>query len=63
MAKTIVYTVFIIEIAQTVVVSYDTFASFVSSMGDPNAVDAIRNNWFSIPVCGGLCKHASCTFR
>ncbi|PPQ84246.1 hypothetical protein CVT26_012354 [Gymnopilus dilepis] len=53
MAKTIVYTIFILEVVQTGIVSHDIYASLASSFGDITAVDAIRTNWLSIPVSGG----------
>ena len=57
MAKAIVYTIFILEVMQTGIVSHDIYASLASSFGDITAVDAIRTNWLSIPVSGGTCAY------
>ncbi|KAF9564534.1 hypothetical protein CPC08DRAFT_705273 [Agrocybe pediades] len=53
-AKIIVYTVFVLEAAQTTLVSCDVFMAISSSFGDEIALDKIRNYWISIPISGGL---------
>lgn len=57
LAKVVVYTIFVLEIVQTGIVSHDIFFSLGSAFNDANAVDAIRTNWWSIPVSGGTCTH------
>ncbi|KAF8970235.1 hypothetical protein BDZ97DRAFT_1652686, partial [Flammula alnicola] len=57
LAKLIVYFVFALEVAQTVLVSRDVFAALAASVGsaDPGSmIDPIYNHWFSVPVAGGI---------
>jgi len=57
LAKTLVYTVLILEIIQTVVLSQNVYAAFVPSFGLANAGDALdsmHQHWLTIPVFGGL---------
>lgn len=53
---TLVYGMLVLETMQTALVSHDVFVAFASQFGDSAAIDSIRNHWFSIPVCGGICK-------
>ncbi|KAF8908634.1 hypothetical protein CPB84DRAFT_1767137 [Gymnopilus junonius] len=53
LAKIVVYTMFLLELVQTGIVSHDIYVSLGSAVGNANAVDALRTNWWSIPVSGG----------
>lgn len=55
--KILVYTVFVLEITQTVITSRDVYVALAGSIGvadSSSAIDDIYNHWFSIPVAGGI---------
>ena len=56
----LVYTVFTLEILQTVLTSRDIFVALGTSIGNSdllNVVDLVYHHWFSIPVSGGISEY------
>jgi hypothetical protein len=49
-----VYTVFVIEIVQTVIRSVDRWEVDVMRYGDPAILDAMQLDWFSTPLLSKL---------
>jgi len=52
--KAIVYTVLALEIAQTCMLSSDSWKWFISAWGHPDQLDEYHLSWFDIPICGGI---------
>ncbi|KAF8893036.1 hypothetical protein BD779DRAFT_1138497 [Infundibulicybe gibba] len=52
--KCLVYGIFWLEVAQTLMVSHDAFNTFGTGFGQPRAVDDIHLLWLTAPVTGGL---------
>jgi len=52
--KAIVYTVFLSEIVQTVLITRDAYAVFVTGFGNPASLDDVHTHWFTIPISGGI---------
>ncbi|KAH9481925.1 hypothetical protein JR316_0006455 [Psilocybe cubensis] len=52
--KTLVYTVYMAELAQTVLLCNSLFRSFVYGFFEHSILDRIGDLWFSIPVLGGI---------
>ncbi|PBK58809.1 hypothetical protein ARMSODRAFT_983522 [Armillaria solidipes] len=48
--KYLVYGVYVVEFAQTILVSHDIFAVFWYGFGDLEAVTEMRFNWLTVPV-------------
>lgn len=54
--KLIVYATLLLETIQTVTLTRDAFDTFVTHLGDGDAIDKVRLTWLAIPVSGGLGK-------
>lgn len=54
--KAIVYVVFLSEVAQTVIITRDAYAVFVTGFGNMSSLDDVHTHWFTIPISGGIGK-------
>jgi len=54
--KALVYTIFIVETAQTGVVARDVFETLARGWGDTTAVFSIETQWLTAPIMDGLSK-------
>ncbi|KAJ6580377.1 hypothetical protein DFH09DRAFT_1309714 [Mycena vulgaris] len=52
--KCLVYILFTIDVAQTILITHDAFATFGYGFGDVSAVTKLRLNYLTIPIIGGL---------
>ncbi|TFK61360.1 hypothetical protein BDN72DRAFT_828339 [Pluteus cervinus] len=52
--KILVYGVFLLESAQTIIVTRDAFDTFASGFGNPNELSGVHTSWFTVPVVGGV---------
>ncbi|PBK58808.1 hypothetical protein ARMSODRAFT_1027931 [Armillaria solidipes] len=52
--KYLVYGLYVIEFAQTVLVSHDAFAGFGYGFGDIEALTDIHNNWLTVPIMSSV---------
>lgn len=48
--------VFIFEVVQTTLLTYDRYLTFVTMFGDPLGPETIRTSWFSVPILCGVRK-------
>lgn len=44
------YTVYLVETVQTIIITHDAFNAYVRSFGDLAALALIQNEWLAIPV-------------
>ncbi|KIJ23379.1 hypothetical protein M422DRAFT_195996, partial [Sphaerobolus stellatus SS14] len=56
--KTLVYSLFCLEIAQTIILSKDSWDWFINAWGDPVRVGEFRAEWFNLPVMDGIISSA-----
>ncbi|KAK0493074.1 hypothetical protein EDD18DRAFT_430164 [Armillaria luteobubalina] len=52
--KYLVYGIYIIEFAQTMIFTYDAFATFGYGFGDMEALTGMYFNWFTVPIMSAL---------
>ncbi|KAJ7501078.1 hypothetical protein B0H11DRAFT_1713893 [Mycena galericulata] len=52
--KCLVYTVYVLEFIQTMLITYAAFETFGYRFGDLSALGDVRFEWFSVPVMSGL---------
>ncbi|KAJ7485148.1 hypothetical protein B0H11DRAFT_2018286 [Mycena galericulata] len=52
--KCLVYTVYVLEFLQTMLITYAAFTTFGYGFGNPSALGDVRFEWFSVPVMSGL---------
>ncbi|KAJ7200002.1 hypothetical protein GGX14DRAFT_661026 [Mycena pura] len=52
--KVLVYTVYIIEFVQTMLMTYDAFGTFGYGYGDLSTVTNVHFDWLCIPIMGGI---------
>jgi hypothetical protein len=52
--KITVYTTFLLETAQTGLITHDAFKFFAFGFTDPSLLDEVSTGWFSIPVMTGI---------
>jgi len=52
--KLLVYTVYTIELAQTMLMTYDAFGTFGYGFGDTSTVTNVHFDWLCIPIMGGM---------
>lgn len=52
--KLVVWSVYILELAQTVIISYSLYQQFVYGFLDVNSLDEIGWNWLAVPILGGM---------
>ena len=48
--KYLVYGIYILEFAQTILVAHDAFAVFGYGFGDLEALEGAHFNWFTVPI-------------
>ncbi|KAF9463530.1 hypothetical protein BDZ94DRAFT_1217899 [Collybia nuda] len=60
--KSLVYGIYIIELAQTILVTHDAFAVFGFGFGNLEAVIDIHFNWFTVPIMSGVVALIGQTF-
>ena len=56
--KALVYSVYIMETAQTVLVTRDAYLTFASGFGNLDAVNSVHTLWLAIPAFTGVGKPA-----
>lgn len=52
--KITVYTAFLLETAQTSLITHDAFKFFAIGFTDPLLLDEVTTGWFSIPIMTGI---------
>ncbi|KAK0195999.1 hypothetical protein F5146DRAFT_313729 [Armillaria mellea] len=52
--KYLVYGLYVVELIQTILVTYDAFAIFGYGFGDLEALTKIHFNWLVVPIMGGI---------
>ncbi|KAK0226626.1 hypothetical protein IW262DRAFT_1363258, partial [Armillaria fumosa] len=52
--KYLVYGIYIIEFAQTMIFTYDAFATFGYGFGDIEALTGMYFNWFTVPIMSAV---------
>lgn len=52
--KSLVYTVYTIELAQTIIITRDAYTYYASGFGNLEGLDAVQTAWLSIPLFSGL---------
>lgn len=52
--KLLVYSSLLLEIAQTLMVTHDTFRIFATGYGDFSGLDDIHLLWLTLPILGGV---------
>ena len=54
--KILVYSVFVIDTSQTILLTYDVFNTFAIKFGNLQELNFVKNEWVSIPLLSGLGK-------
>ncbi|KAJ7626054.1 hypothetical protein FB45DRAFT_74788 [Roridomyces roridus] len=52
--KILVYTVYLFELAQTVILTHDAFEIFAKGFGDVSALDLVHLDWVTVPLTTGI---------
>ncbi|KIP12185.1 hypothetical protein PHLGIDRAFT_98571 [Phlebiopsis gigantea 11061_1 CR5-6] len=52
--KYMVYGIYVIEFAQTVLVSHDAFTAYAKFYGNLNELNAMQNEWLTVPVMSSI---------
>lgn len=52
--KIVVWTVYILELVETIMIASTLYQQFVYGFLDIRSLDRISNNWFAVPVLGGI---------
>ncbi|KAK0459319.1 uncharacterized protein EV420DRAFT_1642291 [Desarmillaria tabescens] len=52
--KYLVYGLYIIEVAQTILVTHDAFATFGSGFGDMEALTGMHFDWLTVPIMSAV---------
>ncbi|KAK0226536.1 hypothetical protein IW262DRAFT_774035 [Armillaria fumosa] len=60
--KCLVYGVYIIEFAQTMLLTHDAFVSFGYGFGDLDALTNVHLNWLFVPIMGGIAASVGQSF-
>ncbi|KAJ7433989.1 hypothetical protein FB451DRAFT_1419319 [Mycena latifolia] len=60
--KCLVYTLYLLELVQTILMTHDAFAIFGSGFGDLSTLKAIHFAWFAIPIMSGIVALISQSF-
>lgn len=55
-AKALVYTIYVVDAAQTFIVTSDVFNIYARKYGDPSMLTAMQNEWLAVPVFCGIGK-------
>ena len=57
--KCLVYGIYAIEITQTILVSHDAFTAYAKFYGDLNELNAMQNEWLTVPVMSSIGERIS----
>lgn len=57
--KCLVYTIYLIEFVQTILVSHDAFNAYAKFYGNLDELNAMQNEWLTVPVMSSIGKHHS----
>lgn len=49
-----VYAIFMIELAQTIIVTHDAFVAFARGFGDNAQLSSPQLEWFATPILSGI---------
>ncbi|KAJ7626055.1 hypothetical protein FB45DRAFT_1060588 [Roridomyces roridus] len=52
--KALVYTVYVFELVQTVLLTHDAFEIFAKGFGDVSALDRVHFDWYTAPLTTGI---------
>ncbi|EJD01895.1 uncharacterized protein FOMMEDRAFT_141125 [Fomitiporia mediterranea MF3/22] len=52
--KALVYIIYLIEIAQTLLLTHDAFYMYARHFGDVSALDSVQTGWLAVPVLSGI---------
>lgn len=52
--KLLVYTVYVLEVVQAVLVAHDLFATFATDFGNVARLTAVRLSWLIMPIVSGI---------
>lgn len=55
--KTLVYSVYLVEVVQTIFVTHDAFEEYAKGFGNLKALEAEDLHWIAVPVFSGIGKH------
>ena len=55
--KFFVYSVFILEVMQTIIITRSAFHIFGEGYGDFAFLDSVELGWFSVPIITGIGRH------
>ncbi len=58
--KYLVYGIYVIEFAQTILVAHDAFATFGYGFGDMDALTRMNCNWVAVPVMSAVGARSVC---
>ncbi|EJD00212.1 uncharacterized protein FOMMEDRAFT_170199 [Fomitiporia mediterranea MF3/22] len=58
--KCLVYGLYTVDMAQTLIVTHDAFFSYAKGFGSLSALDAMQTGWLAVPVLSGI---VSCTVQ
>lgn len=52
--KCLIYGIYMVDTAQTLILTHDAYNTFAKGFGDLSALDAMQNGWFYAPVLSGI---------
>ena len=52
--KCVVYGVFVLEFAQTIVIAHDAFLAFARGFGRIEELNSVHTEWFATPMVSGV---------
>ncbi|KAF8176400.1 hypothetical protein K438DRAFT_1846884 [Mycena galopus ATCC 62051] len=58
----LVYTVYLLEVVQTILMTHDAFANFGTGFGNINTLRGAHFNWLTIPIMSGIIAFIGQTF-
>ncbi|KAI8980782.1 hypothetical protein BD414DRAFT_493265 [Trametes punicea] len=53
-AKTLVYSIYAIETAQTIIIAHDAFNAYGKGYGNLNALGSAQTEWLAVPIFSGI---------
>jgi hypothetical protein len=59
MAKSMVYSVLVLEIAQTAISSLDVYVALAQTFGSTANLDSINQHWLTVPIFGALSEYST----
>ena len=57
--KALVYSVYLLETAQTVLLTYDIYDTYVRHFGDADVLNSVKHEWISIPILSSIRRSPS----